>query len=43
VLFITGYAGPAARADFTGEGMDMIGKPFALDAFAVKVRDMLAG
>jgi CheY-like chemotaxis protein len=43
VLFITGYAGPAARGDFSGEGMDMIGKPFALDAFAVKVRDMLAG
>ncbi|SMP51514.1 PAS domain S-box protein [Noviherbaspirillum suwonense] len=42
VLFITGYAGPIARADFTGEGMDMIGKPFALDAFAVKVRDMLS-
>jgi PAS domain S-box-containing protein len=43
VLFITGYAGPLARADFVDEGMDMIGKPFALDAFAVKVRDMLAG
>ena len=43
VLFITGYAGPLARADFVDEGMDMIGKPFALDAFAVKVRDILAG
>jgi PAS domain S-box-containing protein len=42
VLFITGYAGPLARADFVGDGMDLIGKPFALDAFAVKVRDMLA-
>ena len=42
VLFITGYAGPAARAHFTGIGMDMIGKPFALDAFVAKVTDMLA-
>ena len=42
VLFITGYAGPLARADLVDQGMDMIGKPFALDAFAVKVKDMLA-
>jgi len=42
VLFITGYAGPLARADFIDDGMDMLGKPFALDALAVKVRDMLA-
>ncbi|MDB5758516.1 MAG: hybrid sensor histidine kinase/response regulator [Burkholderia sp.] len=42
VLFMTGYAGPLARADFIDEGMDMIGKPFALEAFAAKVRDMLA-
>jgi len=42
VLFITGYAGPLARADLVDDGMDMIGKPFALDALAVKVRDMLA-
>jgi PAS domain S-box-containing protein len=42
VLFITGYAGPLARGDFIDEGMDMIGKPFTLEAFALKVRDMLA-
>ena len=41
VLFITGYAGPVVRAEFLEEGMDMITKPFTLDAFAVRVRDML--
>ena len=41
VLFITGYAGPVVRAEFLEEGMDMIAKPFTLDAFAVRVRDML--
>ncbi|MET0962839.1 MAG: ATP-binding protein [Noviherbaspirillum sp.] len=41
VLFITGYAGPLVRADFLKDGMDMVAKPFTLDAFAFKVRYML--
>lgn len=42
VLFITGYAEKAAvRSGFLDEGMDMIGKPFTLDAFAAKVREMI--
>lgn len=42
VLFITGYAATAAsRSDFLAPGMDMITKPFAIDDFAQKVRDIL--
>ena len=41
VLFITGYAGPVVRAAFLEDGMDMIAKPFTLDAFALRVRAML--
>ena len=42
VLFVTGYAPNAAvRADFLEEGMRMISKPFALDALATALRDML--
>ena len=42
VLFLTGYAeSAAARGGFLGPDMDMIGKPFALDALAAKVRQML--
>jgi CheY-like chemotaxis protein len=42
VLFITGYAEKAAvRRDFLEEGMDMIGKPVALDALAAKIREMI--
>jgi PAS domain S-box-containing protein len=41
VLFITGYAaGAARRSEFLGSGMDMISKPFAVDALALKVREM---
>ena len=45
VLFITGYAHTAApeAADALGPGMALIGKPFALDALAAKVRDMIEG
>ncbi|EWC43307.1 PAS domain-containing protein [Stutzerimonas stutzeri] len=42
VLFMTGYARQAANPDFLEPGMDMIGKPFNLDALAKRVRDMLA-
>jgi PAS domain S-box-containing protein len=42
VLFITGYAAMAAsRADFLGQGMDMITKPFAIEELATKIRTML--
>ena len=42
VLFITGYAEQAAvRHGFLDEGMEMIGKPFALDALAAKIREMI--
>jgi CheY-like chemotaxis protein len=42
VLFVTGYAENAAvRGDFLDPGMDMLTKPFALDALAAKVRAMI--
>jgi PAS domain S-box-containing protein len=42
VLFVTGYAEQAThRADFLEPGMDMLTKPFALDALGAKVRVML--
>ncbi|MFC4727262.1 PAS domain-containing protein [Coralloluteibacterium thermophilus] len=42
ILFVTGYAENAAiRAGFLGTNMGMITKPFALDALAAKVEDML--
>ena len=40
VLFITGYAGGALEGRLA-PGMEVIGKPFALDALAAKVRVML--
>jgi PAS domain S-box-containing protein len=44
VLFMTGYAENAARAQgFLGPGMAMITKPFAMDALALRVQDMLGG
>ena len=39
-LFITGYAGGALDGQLA-PGMELIGKPFALDALAAKVRAML--
>jgi PAS domain S-box-containing protein len=43
VLFVTGYAEHATeRGRFLGPGMDMITKPFTLDALAVKIREMIA-
>ena len=41
VLFVTGYADKAAAGEFGGEGMDMITKPFALEALSNKVLEML--
>jgi PAS domain S-box-containing protein len=42
VLFITGYAGNAAvRDEFLANGMDMLAKPFTIDALARKVRNLL--
>jgi CheY-like chemotaxis protein len=44
VLFITGYAENAAAANgFLEPGMAMLTKPFAIEALAYKVRDMLHG
>jgi PAS domain S-box-containing protein len=42
VLFVTGYAENAAvRGDFLDAGMDMLSKPFSLDALGIKVRAMI--
>jgi CheY-like chemotaxis protein len=42
VLFVTGYAEHATeRARFLGPHMDMLAKPFTLDALAVKIREMV--
>jgi PAS domain S-box-containing protein len=42
VLFLTGYAENAtARGGFLGDGMQMLTKPFTLDALAGKVQEML--
>jgi CheY-like chemotaxis protein len=42
ILFITVYAGKAiVEAEFLGEGMDMLVKPFTIDALAHKIRAIL--
>ena len=41
VLFATGYAESATAKDFLGRDMAVITKPFAIEAFASKVREML--
>jgi len=44
VLFMTGYAENATIANgFLEPGMDMITKPFAIEALATRIRDMIAG
>jgi CheY-like chemotaxis protein len=44
VLFMTGYAENAAIANgFLEAGMAMITKPFAMDALALRMRDMIEG
>jgi len=41
---MTGYAENAALANgFLEPGMQMITKPFAIEAFAARVRDIIAG
>jgi DNA-binding response OmpR family regulator len=42
VLFITGYAENAAVASgFLERGMEMITKPFAVEALAIRIREMI--
>ncbi|WP_296433523.1 MULTISPECIES: ATP-binding protein [unclassified Rhizobium] len=42
VLFVTGYAENAAtKASFLGTNMGMIGKPFAVEALASKINEMV--
>ena len=42
ILFVTGYAAHATGpAPFLERGMEMVTKPFALDALALKIREML--
>ncbi len=44
VLFITGYAENATRASgFLDPGMEMITKPFAVEALTTRIRAMLQG
>jgi CheY-like chemotaxis protein len=44
ILFVTGYAENAAiRSGFLDPGMEMLTKPFAIDALATKIRDVLGG
>lgn len=44
ILFITGYAeNTAAAKGFLKPGMDMMTKPFDLDKFSQRVRDMVSG
>ena len=44
ILFITGYAAKAAlRNGFLAPGMELLSKPFALDALGEKIRDLLQG
>lgn len=43
VLFMTGYAENAAQASgFLEPSMEMVTKPFAMETFAEKIRDMLS-
>ena len=43
VLFVTGYAEHATGGErFLDPGMEMVTKPFTLDALALKIRDMLS-
>ena len=44
VLFITGYAENASAGNGRlGPGMQVITKPFAMEALASRIKDMLAG
>ena len=42
LILLTGYAETAAvRSGFLGAGMEMMAKPFELDALAAKIREMV--
>ncbi len=41
VLFITGYAAEAARQGFLGPGMEMMLKPFSVNALGQKIRRLM--
>jgi CheY-like chemotaxis protein len=42
ILFVTGYAEHATdRGRFLAPGMEMITKPFTLDALAIRIREMI--
>nr|MBF0681610.1 hybrid sensor histidine kinase/response regulator [Pseudomonas sp.] len=41
ILFATGYAENAAAGNFVGPGMAVITKPFDMESFATRVREML--
>ncbi|TWI50923.1 CheY-like chemotaxis protein [Pseudomonas duriflava] len=43
VLFATGYAEGSRAKDYLGPDMYLITKPFAMDALAAKVREMVQG
>jgi PAS domain S-box-containing protein len=43
VLFMTGYAEKAAGKAFLAKGMEIITKPFATDALAKRLRNMIEG
>jgi CheY-like chemotaxis protein len=43
VLFVTGYAENAAGSSFLEPGMEIVIKPFTIDALASKIRDMIVG
>ena len=41
-LGITGYAADATvRGDFLGPGMDMLAKPFSIDALGQRIRQLI--
>jgi len=43
VLFMTGYAEKAASGSFLLDGMQIITKPFAMDALAARISEMIEG
>jgi PAS domain S-box-containing protein len=43
VLFVTGYAEDAAGSAFLEPGMEIVIKPFTMDALATKIREMIEG
>ena len=43
VLFVTGYAEDAAGSAFLEPGMEIVIKPFTMEALASKIREMIEG